>query len=110
MQEDKVFYVHLHQHNHDKQINPYGGVTIGYSIHRNVVHYALAKCKSVDRFNRKVGRAITTGRLRKGKHDTLIDNNLPSQTSPHSYIIPKLIEKYYEEARPHWSDVSYYVY
>lgn len=60
-------------HVRPKDLN--GGYTIAYTnIPRNTsgdVHYALARCKSSDNFNKKIGRMIAEGRLAAGKYETV---------------------------------------
>lgn len=42
-----------------------GGITIGYNFDplTRVVRYAVARCNSKENYNKKIGRAVTTGRL-----------------------------------------------
>jgi len=42
-----------------------GGVTIAYNVDGHVAIYAVARCSPKDNYNKRVGRAIATGRYDK---------------------------------------------
>ena len=58
-----------------------GGITIGYKLeltpHFRRVTYAVARCNSKENYNKKIGRAVTTGRLHAGhtRVFAVADNN-----------------------------------
>jgi hypothetical protein len=44
---------------------PRGGLTIAYNVDGHVAVYSVARCSPKDNFNKRVGRAIATGRYDK---------------------------------------------
>jgi hypothetical protein len=42
-----------------------GGVTIAYDVDGDHVYYAVARCSPKDNYNKRIGRAIATGRFDK---------------------------------------------
>jgi hypothetical protein len=48
-------------------LSNFGGATIAYNVHRQadsiIVHYAVAECCDTDRFNKTIGRELSTVRL-----------------------------------------------
>lgn len=63
-----------------------GGTTIGYSFDGvgNRVVYAVAKCNANENYNKKIGRAVTTGRLNKGRGQIV---NIPEGEKITDFII-----------------------
>jgi len=102
-----LFYVHLHNHDEDGKLLHHGGCTICYSVHNNynVVHYTIAKCNNIDRFAKRIGRNISSGRLLKGDFQKMAI----TANSKHSDIIPLLINEYYDQQIEYQPDVHIYV-
>ncbi len=71
--QSKPYFIHIrntqaveHLDGFDYEVSPLGGTTIAvvYSPELEAHIYAVAKCSNKENYNKKVGRAIATGRLR----------------------------------------------
>lgn len=105
MKDKNLYFIHLHNHDSDDNLLHHGGCTICYSIHNDTVHYTIAKCNSVDRFTKRIGRNISSGRMAKGDYKTMS----VTADSRHCDIIPLLINEYYDQQREFWPNVHEYV-
>jgi hypothetical protein len=47
------------------EILPKGGTTIGYVIDGENVKYSISRCNDKDHFNKRIGRLICEGRMKK---------------------------------------------
>lgn len=64
---------------HRRHFNPFtfeptsrGGLTLAYQeVKPGLIEYSLARCSSRDNFSKKMGRDIATGRLARGKTETV---------------------------------------
>lgn len=89
--------------NKDTVIIPQGGVTLAYSEEKNLEDeeglskfiYAMAWCHHTDNYNKKIGRAIATGRL-VGRHadDWKQEMYCPNLTEFFEYIADVIEEEY----------------
>jgi hypothetical protein len=53
------------------QVTGKGGLTVAYSQAEGNLYYAVARCSSRENFCRKIGRAVSRGRLAEGKGTVL---------------------------------------
>ena len=95
---DHIRYIHL-RNNDYAELEPAierphsnGGATIAYSVLPNgddkvIVEAAIAYCSPRDTFNRRVGRSVAAGRLRKGGVSA---NGNPNRTV---HLLPKPDDK-----------------
>lgn len=60
-----VKYIHLRRRDpFFGHLEPTGGITVAYDISPdNKVSYAFSQCSNKDHYNRKIGRAVSSGRL-----------------------------------------------
>ena len=63
-------YIHVRKIDNNGVILPNGGLTIAYVLNDQfkVVGYAAARCHSKDHYNKQIGRAKASGRLRSGQY------------------------------------------
>ena len=62
----KVKFMHLRQEDEEENLSAKGGLTIAYAESEHGVEWAYAICNSHDHYCKKIGRAISLGRLKKG--------------------------------------------
>lgn len=104
---NKIKYIHLRAHylfEDENTPDPYGGATIAYSVNGNEVEYGIARCYFKDRFNKKIGRAVSASRVTSKKIKlSNVDNSI---------IVKTLIDAFYceEEALHGNEDVRLNVY
>lgn len=76
-----ISYIHIRDHAEvknketglvEKTVVSNGGATIGYIVDGDTVMYAVAKCKVPDVFCRRIGRAITRGRIATGRNVSFV--------------------------------------
>lgn len=72
------FIEYKNQFNGVASIESKGGTTIAYEVvntdnNTKIINYAVARCNPQDNFNRKIGRAISEGRLTKKGPDGTIE-------------------------------------
>lgn len=62
-----VKYIHLRVYDeaHGGPLSK-GGITFAYDIQGDQIRYTMSKCNDKDHYNKKIGRAIASGRLAKG--------------------------------------------
>jgi len=60
-------FVHVRNYTWDGAVHPTGGHTIAYEYNPDtrVAAYAVAHCSPKDHYNKKIGRAVSSGRLGK---------------------------------------------
>lgn len=68
LENRRIKYVHCRNIDNDGKILGKGGLTAAYILDKDnkVVGYACAKCHENDNYNKYLGRAKATGRLRSG--------------------------------------------
>ena len=76
-----IRFVHIRKHD-IFDLKPTGGITLAYELHGDRVVFSASKCSDKDHYNKKIGRAVTTGRMEAGnysafKYDPTV--NLASQ-------------------------------
>lgn len=68
-----VRFAHIRYQNEDGTPRTKGGMTIGYVIHANgCITAAKAYCNNLDNYNKSIGRAIVSGRIKAGKCATFV--------------------------------------
>ncbi|MDE3023598.1 MAG: hypothetical protein KGI54_17430 [Pseudomonadota bacterium] len=66
-QDNKIYFMHFRQETHK------GGFTVAYrkvpddGYHLPRIEFTIARCHEGENFNRRIGRAVSSGRLLKGK-------------------------------------------
>jgi len=119
----EVKFIHLRNHEAEisegvagptSEITAWGGVTIGYievpcedDKDKKEILYTFAKCCVSDNFNKKIGRNICIGRLKKNKDVQVI--KIPASLH-RTEIVRKLADEYYHEEQPHWHNIRNYVF
>lgn len=115
----KVFYIHIRDYRKLSQtersqfmrrhpgVSPpemtvvsNGGATIGYVRDGNIVLFTIARCNKKDTFCRRIGRAITRGRLLLGKNVAKIE--VPDDIF-RKELTERLKDEYYESFQA-WED------
>lgn len=61
----KTFYQHFRQPTEDGEISNLGGITYGFVIDGDQVHFAAAVCSPKDNYDKKVGRRLVDERLKQ---------------------------------------------
>lgn len=106
-----VSYIHVRDHKTDKGGNKTvvsnGGATIGYMVDGTKVAFTVARCNEKDVFCRRVGRAITRGRLLADKNVSLIE--VPEK-SYRGFIRAQLLNEYYDSLEQHIPDAHMRLY
>jgi len=100
---NKIKYIHLRGHYLSEDAafpDAHGGATIAYTVTGNTVQYGLAKCYFKDRYNKKIGRQVSTHRL----SSIVRKFDLPD-VKDNSAVVKALVEVYYcEEEALHGDD------
>jgi len=67
-----VKFIHLRAGIMD--VSPFGGTTIAYEYNPETcdLRYAVAKCNPKEHYCKRVGRMVSTGRLNKAPHGSLL--------------------------------------
>jgi hypothetical protein len=106
-----VSYIHIRDHKDGKDgkktVVSNGGATIGYVHDGTHVVYTIAKCKYPDVFCRRVGRAITRGRLMSGKDVKVLE---VSENTFRGKIRAELLNIYYSTVEQHIPDAHMRLY
>lgn len=111
----EIRYIHLRNHSYlnaiqkgDKRgtVEARGGVTIAYVRDGDTCKFAWAQCSGRDVFSRKIGRAISSGRLLGGDGDALEIDDTMTRTE----VCKALIETYYDHETTWWPDVEAFVF
>ena len=107
----QAHFIHLYNHFQDGTRDNNGGVTIAYMVDGHSVRYAFAKCRTTDRFCKRMGRVKSQGRLNSPAQSFSFSFTPPENSGiPHKDIIPKLIKQYYQSVEPYFTDVKKYIY
>lgn len=87
--------MHFHKHDRMGQILAKGGLSIAIQQEGMELTIALAQCSREDNFNRKLGRSIAQGRLRRCieaapqiiKYKNIVRATLPEAVALKSFVI-----------------------
>lgn len=63
---DGTRFIHLRWQQEDGSTDPNSGITVGYLRQDDRILVAYSQCNPADNYNKKIGRAICTGRLIHG--------------------------------------------
>lgn len=81
MRQDKVAYMHFRHCSYEDNLQPKGGLTLAYQLSYTLdavtgVFYNVALCNSKDHYNKRIGKLISGGRLKKEPRFTGIEDPL----------------------------------
>lgn len=106
-----VRYIHVRDHKTGKTgevtVVSNGGATIGYMQNGEKVIYTVSRCNEKDVFCRRVGRAITRGRLLAGKQVKLME--APADTY-RGLLRAQLLNEFYDSLEQHIPDAHMRLY
>lgn len=106
-----VNYIHIRDHRVAKDgkmtVVSNGGATIGYILDGTKVLYTVSRCNEKDVFCRRIGRAISRGRLAKEK-DCKVINVAPDIFR--GALRAKLLDDYYDSLEQHIPDAHQRLY
>jgi hypothetical protein len=86
--------MHFHRYDRMGQILAKGGLSLAIQQDGSEVTIALAQCSREDNFNRKLGRAVAQGRLRKAIESapkTIVHKNIVRATIPEAVALKSFV-------------------